>query len=279
LLRNAGVTHIVALDGAYSIYPEGVPASDPDQHMAIMLTCRNLGMGCTIHVPETVWHGNEMEKRSFLFYLGLANADDGDWFFVMDADQTVIKIPDDFHERLAKTELEVATVTFADEGALYTRRILFRAQPILVVGNHFTYMTMDDRRLWGPSNEPMIESVNLVDMVIRHEPNRWRTEKRLSTKADYYALRDESGAELALCKKCKDHDEQAVKRIPHRWRKVNGQVLGDWIEVCAKHAKEVERENRQRLRKLGMDPDKVVPRYVLGDPLSQDKHVEAAGLG
>jgi hypothetical protein len=95
-LHDAGVTELVAVDGAYALYPDGQPASDPNQHAAIVLACRRLGMGCTLHVPARVWAGNEVEKRTFLFKLGWTVAEEGDWFWVQDADMVPVEVPDDF---------------------------------------------------------------------------------------------------------------------------------------------------------------------------------------
>jgi hypothetical protein len=97
-LAEHGVDELVAVDGAYGLYPGGRARSHPDQHAAIVLACRELGMSCTLHAPRTVWRGNEVEKRTFMFSLAWATARDGDWFWVMDADQVVLETPTD-HRR------------------------------------------------------------------------------------------------------------------------------------------------------------------------------------
>jgi hypothetical protein len=70
-----GMTHLVAVDGAYALFPDGRARSGVEQHRAISETCEGLGISSTIYAPQTVWTGNEVEKRSFMFRLGLAVAD------------------------------------------------------------------------------------------------------------------------------------------------------------------------------------------------------------
>jgi hypothetical protein len=39
-LADAGVDHLVAVDGAYELFPDAKPASPVNQHAAIVLACR-----------------------------------------------------------------------------------------------------------------------------------------------------------------------------------------------------------------------------------------------
>jgi hypothetical protein len=259
-LAHCGIEHVVAVDGAYALYPGGTAESPAEQQAAIVMACRDLGMGVTLHVPRAVWAGNEPQKRSFLFYLGLVHADPGDWFMVMDADQTIVRIPDNFMDRLRTADEEVATVTFHDEDALYTRRILFAAQPIYVRGNHWTYVTMDDRFLWADQAIEQEPSLNLTDFVVLHRPRR-RPDERLMAKKDYYDVRDESGAELFQCRECENG--RATKRMPKNWHRQKALIRADWTEACDECAEKLERANHIRLRMLGLNPDRVVPRTVL----------------
>src|SRR5690606_14937809 len=100
----------------------------------------------SVHTPQRAWEGNEMEKRTFLFAAGLLVSEPGDWFMVMDADQIVVRSPDDLEHQLATCGKDVAEVTFIDVLAANADRedwparfsvpILFRAQPITVERNH-----------------------------------------------------------------------------------------------------------------------------------------------
>jgi hypothetical protein len=113
-LKLAGVDHLVALDGAYALYPDAKARSDANQHAVIVMTCRELDIACTLHAPSEPWAGNEPGKRTALFALGWALADDGDWFMVHDADTFIVKAPDDLKTRLATSDCEAATVQVLD---------------------------------------------------------------------------------------------------------------------------------------------------------------------
>lgn len=259
-LHSAGVDHVIAVDGAYSLYPDGKPASDSRQHGAIMLACRQLGIGCTLHVPQGLWEGNEMEKRSLMFALGYVHSEEGDWYMVMDADQIISECPVDLRERLEATDLDAAEVTFTEQGTNYERRILFRAIPIFVTGNHFTYMTLGDRCLWAGQLTDQVEALDLRDLVVQHRPHL-RRENRQTAKNSYYEIRDDLGVELTQCERC---DERARVRLPTDWKLVGGKAVGNWVEVCKKCAKRIEYENDFKLRSFGADPEKVLIRYAHG---------------
>src|SRR6266498_2048177 len=55
------IDHLVAIDGAYVLYPEARNWSRPDQHETILYSCQAAGIGLTLHTPSTVWFGNEVE--------------------------------------------------------------------------------------------------------------------------------------------------------------------------------------------------------------------------
>jgi hypothetical protein len=91
-LQYAGVDHVVAVDGRYALFPGEDAVSPAAQQGLIALACRTLGMGCSLHLPTGAWSG-EVEKRNFLFDQGLAVAEPGDWFLVVDADIVITCIP------------------------------------------------------------------------------------------------------------------------------------------------------------------------------------------
>lgn len=89
-LSKIGVDHVVALDGAYALFPNGRARSDLAEVEAIHMAADAISIGCTIEQPRTVWYGNEQEKRTRLFELGASLCTPGeDWFFVLDADEVV----------------------------------------------------------------------------------------------------------------------------------------------------------------------------------------------
>jgi hypothetical protein len=270
-LHDAGVDEIVALDGAYALYPDGKPASHPNQHAAIHLACRQLGMGCTLHVPASVWSGNEVEKRTVLFKHAWAVAEPGDWFWVMDADQVVTKVPDDLRDRLTATDRDSAEVEFFDTVAAKIRqpdwperfavRDLFRAQPITVQTNHCTYVAGDGRLLWGGNGDMVVEHdgrplepcLDLTDLVeVEHRPDRRPTD-RLRAKLVYYRQRDDAKIERGICSRC---GSDSVRLVPTKWRMTRLGPVANWAEACDPCGSELERVSRIRLRQLGVDPDR-----------------------
>jgi hypothetical protein len=80
------VDHIVAVDGAYMLYPDGKPASDPLQMRVIQEVARGLRIGITTHTPSSVWVGNEVAKRNHLLRLAEPVTREGGWYLVLDAD-------------------------------------------------------------------------------------------------------------------------------------------------------------------------------------------------
>lgn len=277
-LERAGVDHLIAVDGAYALYPEGANTSHPNQHAALDLACLHYDIGLTLHVPEKVWEGNEVQKRSFMFALAWACARENDWFFVMDADQEVKDVPSDFKQRLMNTPTEVAETNFLDTVALranqkdwppnFTVRNLFKAQPIRLVTNHITYVTEDGRLLWGgpttytaaPGISDVLEpALDLTDLLVIHRPDK-RPDERQRRKLQYYNDRDEERIERGRCRKC---DAPSARIVAINWRmarfdgKGDKMPIADWLEVCEDCGKQYDKVGRRQLRKMNVDPDKV----------------------
>jgi hypothetical protein len=289
-LAEHGVDELVAVDGAYALYPGGRARSHPDQHAAIVLACREVGMSCTLHTPRTVWRGNEVEKRTFMFDLAWATARDGDWFWVMDADQVVLETPEDFKERLANTDMLVGAVTFKDTVAerinqrdmptRFSVRDLFRAQKITVETNHCTYVAGDGKLLWGGNGDvvqerlghPLEPCLDLMDdVLVEHRPDH-RPDDRLRGKLAYYRARDEQKVERGECSQC---GQRADRLVPIRWRMTEIGPVGDWTEACDGCAPLLDRVARAELVRIGVDPDSVTPENRNGHP---PERVPAAGL-
>lgn len=289
-LAEHGVDELVAVDGAYALYPGGRARSHPDQHAAVVLACREVGMTCSLHVPRTVWRGNEVEKRTFMFRLAYAHSQPGDWFWVMDADQVVLDTPADFKDRLKQTEHLVAAVTFKDTVAerlqlrnmpeRFSVRDLFRAQPITVETNHCTYVDDQNRLLWGGNGDvvqerlgqPLETCLDLTgDVLVEHRPDR-RPDERMRGKFGYYRNRDAAKIERGDCSQC---GEPADRLVPIRWRMTDIGPVGDWTEACDKCAPVLDKVARVELVRIGVDPDSVTPENRNGHP---PKRVPAAGL-
>jgi hypothetical protein len=262
LRTRAGVDHVVALDGRYALFPAEDDVSPPEQAYAIRMACEQLGMGCSIYVPDEPWPG-EPEKRTELFARGLEVAEPGDWFIVMDADQVVLKAPADLHEQLAAAEEDAADVSFHDKAIAeasclkdfpetFPMRIIFKAQEILVVGHHACYESGDGRSLWSARQDrPQVDGLNLTDSVlIDHRPQARPTE-RLLAKNVYYTQRDESRIEFSLCS-C---GEKATIQFQGRWRMWRGRFIGDVMAMCERCTNEQQRKDAIVLRAMGYDPN------------------------
>jgi hypothetical protein len=201
-LGRVGVDHVVAVDGAYFLYPKGRARSESDQADVIQRTAAGCGMGCTVHVPDQPWIGNEVEKRDFLFRLAAAvTTPFEDWIWVCDGDEVVMQAPD-IRQKLKDTGLDVAEALLVasddpqHEEGLFPIRKFFRAQdgPIRVVGNHYTYVAPDGEVLWTYSDAVQAEAETFRDVRIWHRVNQ-RPAYRVLQRANYYARRDQQGIE------------------------------------------------------------------------------------
>lgn len=203
--------HVVAVDGAYALYPRGRAQSDPEQAEAILHAAYGAGIGCTIHRPPSVWTGNQIEKRTTMFGLGALTG--ADWFYVFDADDLVTKVPADAKERLAEAEEDVAVLTlwwtedverdpekssaarqfsYPHEAANRYFRGLFRALPGLrVEGSHYHYCAEragETVHLRGHADyHELAPFLNLTDMKVQHRHPQ-RTRARLEVSAAYDKL-------------------------------------------------------------------------------------------
>jgi hypothetical protein len=203
--------HVVAVDGAYALYPGGRAQSDPEQAEAILHAAYGAGIGCTVHRPSDVWMGNQIEKRSVMFELGRAT--NADWFFVFDADDLVTQVPADASQRLEQAEEDVAVYTlwwtedverergkasaaraflYPHEAANRYFRGIFRSLPNLrVEGSHYHYLAERDGEtvhLRGHEDYHKLEPfLNLTDLRVQHRHPQ-RTRARLETSAAYDKL-------------------------------------------------------------------------------------------
>lgn len=265
------VDHWVILDGAYAIYPEAQASSQIEQHEMIARTCNALGVGWTIHVPQTPWFGNEVEKRDQLFAYGQLAAKPGDWFVVMDADQTFRQSPPDLRDQLEQSVNDAAIVEFwnyAEPDNAQMKQfhwepiskepipIFFKAQvdPIRVIGNHYTYETADHRRLWGHGldKDRVLDFTDLTEVQIAHRQHD-RTKARLKDKLDYYERREVTGIEFATCLNCTakgTHKSHAEIRVDE-----NGYISCWAIMACDEHFEEIEAKKQAEMAELGIPGD------------------------
>lgn len=215
---EAGITNLVAVDGAYALYPDGQPSSPAYQHDYIAHACARNGVRLKLHVPEQTWQGNEIEKRSAMFALAEQIAQPGvDWYLVIDADETVRVALTGWIAELECTSLDCADVALCElepqhtaEQAQINRtkyidpasrgpiRKLFRAIPGLRChNNHYTYRTPDDRDLWGDMVSRLAPALDLTPMIEIDHWTKYRSVHRHAQSHKYYARRKSLGVEQA----------------------------------------------------------------------------------
>lgn len=267
-LAKAGVGHLVAVDGAYALYPDGEPLSDGRQQLAIQYMCAEIGIGLTLHTPRAVWEGNEVEKRQCLFDLALTVADEGDWFLVIDADEVIAEAPLDLFETLGTTPHQVAQITHRELAAVVANDPtwepdtpllrLYRAQPIKVDGNHYTHRNPAGEVICGHVDQMQVEWADATELRIDHRRGL-RAPERQHTQGTYYDNMNRSAQERLRCK-C---GAPGKHQLPTEWRLTDVGPAADLEDFCDRCAKRIRRQNERRLREIGIAPEslKITHRY------------------
>lgn len=215
--EQAGVDHVVALDGAYRIFPHDHHLSPQGQVDVIHQAAEKAGIGVSVYRPPSAYQDNEIEKRTLSFQHAAEFSQPGvDWWVWMDADQKVVEAPG-LKQELEATTLDAAEVRFVERTDLakvlggvnldmgfepeYVEyknpvRCLYRADPSLrVVGNHYTYVNGAGDRLWaGYTKLPVVDAA-LTGMVVEHRSSA-RSPENVAVKQAYYQARAVQGAEL-----------------------------------------------------------------------------------
>lgn len=196
-LPLAGVTHLIALDGAYRLLPDGHPSSPASQHDAIRQACKTARITLTLRIPNKVWQNNEIEKRTTLFHLAEQKTTPDSWYVVLDADEEITKVPADFQHRIATTDRDAVEVTFCESRRQIQLRMIFRAiRGLHAYKNHYSYQTPDGRRLWGHHPQgPLVPALGCSDLYVRHHLSE-RTFQRDNARRRYYQDRDRLKAEV-----------------------------------------------------------------------------------
>ncbi len=193
---------IIAVDGPYASFPGAlrVPRSDPAQAEAILHAAWSSNLIANIHIPTEAWWGGEIAeeevaKRDFMFHLADSIADPGDWYLVIDADETIHFCPADARQRLERAEEDVAEVdVWHRPNEHYPSPRLYRGPGLSVQGQHYRYFKGDKLLGW-----PRIEAVPALDMtdIVMEHRIAHRSEHRKHQKEVYYALRDKMVAAMA----------------------------------------------------------------------------------
>lgn len=212
------VDHIVAVDGAYMLYPDASarPSSPVQQHLAIVEAAAAARIPLTLHVPGRPWFGNEVEKRNATVQLALAGAADGPswWLMVVDADMRVVSHPGGLRHRLSRTTCDVASFGMRERidveqntrlaraarlGTLPKETLLrfpciFRADPTLeYVGTHYVVRNASGYLFNGPGAVLPCEDCSM-EVEFEHF-TQLRDRERSELQRTYYRRRDEAAIE------------------------------------------------------------------------------------
>lgn len=197
--------HLIAVDGPYAMFPGALskPASGPEQVETILRVAAGSGIGCTIHAPREPWWGGEIEKRDAMFRIGETFTTADDWYFVVDADEVVSKVPSDLRQRLGEsacdaaelmlwerdTQSRLAELVDTSTDSRWPLRRLFRALPELHIEQaHYVVTATRDgvkRVLCGNRDVHVVEPAEqLWDLMLEHRRGQ-RTIGRLRLKDQY----------------------------------------------------------------------------------------------
>lgn len=201
---RAGCNHIVAVDGPYALLTATGRSSGVLQQDAVTHAAHVAGIGLTLHVPDSPFGGNEVQKRSLMFRLAEQITTEDDWLWVLDADCFVTKAVD-LRRRLEQTDLNAAEVMVCNSSDPQVIKVSQHKQPIRllyramrgleVAGAHYFYrypVADGYSYLWGqPPLEPALE---LHDVEVEHWTEQ-RDELRQAEQQAYYHRRSEVGAE------------------------------------------------------------------------------------
>lgn len=204
-LKVAGARELVALDGAYALYPGGRAESAPEQHRALIDSCQHADIRLRLHKPATVWDYGEVGKRSDLMCIGDQYAETGDWLLILDADEHVLAAPRDLVPGLNRQPLDVATIALRRQDSMHgpsdrdattrERRLMRSGLGTTVVANHATYITADGTVLWSAGRDELQAPAHDVAELDVVHMTRHRPEARRNAQGEYYSARHIANAE------------------------------------------------------------------------------------
>lgn len=204
-VAEAGADALVAVDGAYALFPEGRAQSPSEQAQVIQAAAQGAGLELLMHLPREVWFGNEVEKRSYAFTLGHTIArPDTDWFWILDADEVVTEAMG-LRKALEETDCPTASVMMEEvvdgsrTGGVIPMRKFFRAQEsgIHCEHNHFTFRTGDGQLLYEGFQTPKEDLAACEHLgFLRFDHRGGRSTAREYAAQVYYDRRKEMAAEL-----------------------------------------------------------------------------------
>lgn len=220
---------IIAVDGAYALFPKAKTRSHPNQAETILRAAETAGVGCTIHRPSQLFFGNEIEKRNLSLKLAAPFCEEGDWILVWDGDYHTMRCdPEIVRAELAATDCLAATYTLLEgrdymsgedealekfaresyvstEWTLFTRGIYRWAPDLHYEKAHFLMNgTYEGRKVWvyGPDlipgahpDEIGCQALNLGRSLVVYHRRDERPFARREAANGYYRVRDATGIE------------------------------------------------------------------------------------
>lgn len=212
--------HIVAVDGAYALFPGARARSRPDQAEAVLQAAEAAGASCTVHRPNDVFWGNEVEKRNLSLQLAAPHLTHyEDWVCVFDADMHVLQVtPEAVRRDLAETDQHVATYTVLDGQDLLAlpgsdlaverdvstewtvrMRHIYRWLPNLKYGPaHYSVSgNLNGDLVWlrGGERDDTLDPLQLESSLVVHHRRQHRAKVRRDAADGYLHARDHAGVE------------------------------------------------------------------------------------
>lgn len=210
---------IIAVDGAYALLPGARPCSHPQQAEAILHAAEAAGAACTIHRPNKIFHGNQIEKRNLTFRIAGATLTENDWLLIFDADMHVFKCePDTVRAELAQTEALIASYTILDgidyladadlaehvkreeyaiDWTIRTENI-YRWHPSLLYGPQHWMVSRHiggERRWLRHSTDDRPACLDLDAALVAYHRHQDRAFVRRQAQLEFYAAREALGVE------------------------------------------------------------------------------------
>lgn len=211
------IDHLVAIDGAYMLFPDAQPRSDPSQMRLIEEICNGARIGLTAHTPVNVWGGNEVEKRNHAIKLAEVATDPNGWYLVLDSDcvvthaagdwfEQVARIPEDFGAAMidVREVQDLPGVDVDPSDAHSPVRLMYRALRGMTYGPaHWIIHAPDPETsepicFWGPGEFHPIDAYDLTHLL-KIDHRRERPEYRRVNSRLYYSRRDQLGVESLTC--------------------------------------------------------------------------------
>lgn len=215
------VDHVIAVDGAYALFPDAQPRSDRLEAETIQAICDGAGISCTIHRPATVWYGNEVEKRNQLFKIASAFSEPFvDWYWILDADCIITSTPSNLRARLEAAEEwsvdvalwerrdhlgdhpDVARAMSLPTHSAIPNTCLFRVlKDMQVIGTHYVYGGFRPDGEWVYAWAPHIMGpqpvLKMPEIRVEHR-SIYRDKYRRDLSHTYYQTRDQLGIERVV---------------------------------------------------------------------------------